>query len=84
MPHELIEYGHEKEVREAVETAASLQVRMKEKMPLESQYAVPMGYRLRWYMNMNLREAYHFIELRSMPQGHIDYRRMVQQMYLKK
>ncbi|MBS3069469.1 FAD-dependent thymidylate synthase [Candidatus Micrarchaeota archaeon] len=83
MPHELIEYGHEKEVREAVETAASLQVRMKEKMPLESQYAVPMGYRLRWYMNMNLREAYHFIELRSMPQGHIDYRRMVQQMYLK-
>lgn len=83
MPKELSDYGFEKEVREAVGNAANLHLRMKEKMPQEAQYPIPMGYRLRWYMNMNLREAFHFIELRSMPQGHIDYRRMVQQMHVR-
>jgi thymidylate synthase ThyX len=51
------------------------------KMPEEAQYVVPFAYNLRWYMTMNLREAYHFCELRSTPQGHIDYRRVAQQMY---
>ena len=30
---------------------------------------------------MNLREAVHFCELRSMPQGHPDYRVLVQEMW---
>jgi thymidylate synthase ThyX len=32
-------------------------------------------------MKMNLREACHLIELRSVPQGHPDYRKVAQQMY---
>jgi thymidylate synthase ThyX len=36
---------------------------------------------MRWYAKMNLREAYHFCELRSMRQGHIDYRRVAQGMH---
>ena len=32
-------------------------------------------------MNMNLREATHLIELRTVPQGHIDYRRVAQKMF---
>jgi thymidylate synthase ThyX len=32
-------------------------------------------------MNLNLREAYHLIELRSAMQGHIDYREIVQKMF---
>ena len=32
-------------------------------------------------MKMNLREATHLIELRTVPQGHIDYRIIAQKMY---
>ena len=33
-------------------------------------YAVSMAYRVRFYMDMNAREAMHLIELRTAPQGH--------------
>ncbi|MCA1559918.1 MAG: FAD-dependent thymidylate synthase [Acidobacteria bacterium] len=44
-------------------------------------YAVAMAYRVRFYMEMNAREAMHVIELRTAPQGHPAYRRVCQQMY---
>ncbi len=44
-------------------------------------YAVAMAYRVRFYMDMNAREALHTIELRSAPQGHPAYRRVCQQMH---
>ncbi len=44
-------------------------------------YAVAMAYRVRFYMEMNAREAMHLIELRSAPQGHPAYRRVCQQMH---
>ena len=44
-------------------------------------YAVSMAYRVRFYMDMNAREAMHVIELRTSPQGHPAYRRVCQQMH---
>jgi thymidylate synthase ThyX len=44
-------------------------------------YAVPMAYRVRFYMEMNAREAMHVIELRTSPQGHPAYRRVCQAMH---
>jgi thymidylate synthase ThyX len=44
-------------------------------------YAVLMAYRVRFYMDMNAREAMHVIELRTGPQGHPSYRRICQQMH---
>ena len=44
-------------------------------------YAVVMAYRVRFYMEMNAREAMHVIELRTAPQGHPSYRRVCQQMH---
>jgi thymidylate synthase ThyX len=44
-------------------------------------YAVAMAYRVRFYMDMNAREAMHVIELRTSPQGHPSYRRICQQMH---
>jgi thymidylate synthase ThyX len=44
-------------------------------------YAVVMAYRVRFYMDMNAREAMHIIELRSAPQGHPAYRRIAQLMH---
>ena len=44
-------------------------------------YAIAMAYRVRFYMEMNAREAMHLIELRTAPQGHPAYRRVCQQMH---
>ena len=44
-------------------------------------YAVCMAYRIRFYMEMNAREAMHVLELRSAPQGHPAYRRVCQAMH---
>jgi thymidylate synthase ThyX len=44
-------------------------------------YAVAMAYRVRFYMDMNAREAMHLLELRTAPQGHPAYRRVCQRMH---
>lgn len=44
-------------------------------------YAVAMAYRVRFYLQMNAREAMHLIELRTAPQGHPAYRRVCQAMH---
>lgn len=44
-------------------------------------YVLPMAYRVRFYMEMNAREAMHVIELRTSPQGHPAYRRVAQRMH---
>ena len=40
-----------------------------------------MAYRLRYVMQFNAREAIHLLELRSAPQGHPAYRRVVLEMH---
>src|SRR5882724_7491911 len=46
-----------------------------------ASYAVAMAYRVRFYREMNAREAMHVIELRTTPQGHPAYRRIAQAMH---
>jgi thymidylate synthase ThyX len=46
-----------------------------------ASYAVAMAYRIRFYMEMNAREAMHVIELRTSPQGHPAYRRICQEIH---
>jgi thymidylate synthase ThyX len=50
-------------------------------LPDVASYAVAMAYRVRFYMEMNAREAMHVIELRTTPQGHPAYRRIGQAMH---
>ncbi len=49
--------------------------------PQVAPYAVAMAYRVRYYLDLNAREAMHLIELRSAPQGHAAYRRVAQAMH---
>jgi thymidylate synthase ThyX len=42
---------------------------------------VPFAYKVRFMMQLNAREAFHLIELRTAPGGHPDYRRVCQQMH---
>ena len=44
-------------------------------------YALPMAYRVRFYMDLSAREAMHVVELRTTPQGHPAYRSVCQQMH---
>jgi hypothetical protein len=46
-----------------------------------ASYALPMAYRIRFYMALNARAAMHLIELRTTPQGHPTYRRVCQAMH---
>ena len=48
---------------------------------LEAQYATLLGHRMRWKVTMNAREMFHFIELRSSPQGHPGYRKIAKEMH---
>ena len=50
-------------------------------LPDQAQYGVPMAFRVRWRIKLNLRAAYHMAELRSAPQGHPAYRRIAQAIY---
>jgi len=80
LPKEIVESGHESEFKAAMDSAKQAWEQIAKKHPLQAQYTVPLAYRIRWHMTMNLREAIHFCELRSAMQGHIDYRRIAQKM----
>ncbi len=48
-----------------------------------SQYATLLGHRMRWKVTYNAREAFHLHELRTGPQGHPGYRKLVNEMHQK-
>ena len=50
---------------------------------LEVQYATLLGHLMRWKVTYNAREAFHLHELRTSPQGHPGYRKLVSQMHDK-
>ena len=82
-PQELIEAGFQNEFDRCMIAAAELYEKVYRDFPSEAQYVVPFAYKIRWYIKMNLREAVHLCELRTMPQGHADYRFIAQEMWRK-
>jgi thymidylate synthase ThyX len=81
VPPELDEIGGRQVFEECMARAHDLHDALGKEFPEEAQYVVPFAYRARWTIRMNLREAVHFCELRSMPQGHPDYRVLVQEIW---
>ena len=81
MPPEIEQAGFQAPFMESMERAAAVYERIFADFPVEAQYVVPFAYRVRWYMKLNLREAIHMGELRTLPQGHPDYRVIVQEMW---
>jgi dTMP kinase len=55
----------------------------KNKYPKEAQYATLLGHKMRWKVTYNAREAMHIHELRTSPQGHPGYRKLVSKMHSK-
>ena len=83
VPADIEDAGLAKAYRECLDASKGVFDRMRGTMPHEAQYVVNLGYDYPYMMHMNLREATHLIELRSVPQGHVDYREMVKAMYLE-
>ena len=46
-----------------------------------AQYVVPFGFRIRYNIHMNARQAFHMLELRTGESGHSDYRRICLKMH---
>lgn len=65
----------------AMDNAAWTFVNIERELPTDAQYIVPFGFNVRWKLKLNLREAYHLIELRSSKQGHSSYRKIAQEIY---
>lgn len=83
VPKLVSDAGFGQEYKEVMNRAVGVYAGIAADLPLEAQYAVPFGYRLRWYFTINLRALVWLCELRSMAQGHPAYRRIAQQMYLE-
>jgi thymidylate synthase ThyX len=82
MPEAVAEAGGAQAWRSVMESAADLHDAVAAAgLPEVASYAVSMAYRVRFYMEMNAREAMHVIELRTTPQGHPAYRRIGQAMH---
>jgi thymidylate synthase ThyX len=81
-PAAIEEAGAVAEWRDVMERSASLHESLAAHgLSDAAPYAVVMAYRVRFYMDMNAREAMHVIELRTSPQGHPSYRRICQRMH---
>ena len=81
-PAALTEAGGGDDWRRVMDASAELYERLRSAgFDAVAPYAVAMAYRVRFYMDMNAREAMHVIELRSAPQGHPAYRRVCQLMH---
>lgn len=66
----------------AIATSASMFERISEACdPSVAQYVVPFAQNIRFVMNLNAREAFHMLELRTQQGGHPDYRRVCQDMH---
>ena len=80
MPREF-ETIAEKEFRECMAASKDAYEMIAKDDRYQAQYAVSFAYRYPYFMKMNLREAYHLIELRTSKQGHPYYRKVAQEMY---
>jgi hypothetical protein len=82
LPEAIEAVGAADDWRQVMERAAELHRALEaDGLALVAPYAVSMGYRIRFYMELNAREAMHLIELRTSPQGHPAYRRVCQAMH---
>lgn len=81
MPDEISKMGIERDFAECMATTKNAFEMMRVSHPEQSQYVVNFAYNYPYMMRLNLREACHLIEIRTIPQGHADYRLMAQQMF---
>lgn len=81
IPKDIVNAGCEAKYREAMEKAKQLYEKVRIKYPLQAQYILPLGFRKRFLVTMNLREVYYLIKLRTIPLAHESYRKVAYKIY---
>lgn len=82
IPSEVIRAGFEREYRTAIERAEGVFVKIEAQHPLLAQYAVTLAHRVRFMQWLNLRALAWMLELRTIPEGHPNYRIIAQRMFV--
>ncbi len=82
VPELVREAGMSERYIACMEASATLYERVKDAgFASEAQYALCMGFKMRYSFITNLRELFHMLELRTSPQGHPGYRKLCNEMY---
>jgi thymidylate synthase ThyX len=82
VPGELEDAGVADGYRAGIERSAAEYERIRESVsPDLAPYALCLGYRIRYVLDMNAREAMHLIELRSGREGHPGYRAVAHELH---
>src|ERR671937_349299 len=82
IPEEVAEAGVGDAYRRALDTSRREFERLEaEGLEHAAPYALCLGYRIRYVLDLNAREAMHLCELRSGREGHPTYRAVAQAMY---
>lgn len=81
VPPEVIDAGLEKEFTSAIKKAEAVFTKIEKHDPHIAQYAVTMAHRMRFQQWKNLRACFWEMELRTIPEGHPDYRLIEQEKF---
>jgi hypothetical protein len=82
LPSDLTEATVAHEFERIMDQAADLHQAVESDLgPEAAQYVVPFAYNIRFVMEMNARQAFHLLELRTQPAGHPAYRRVCAEMH---
>ncbi len=81
VPPEVTEAGLEQEFKDAIRLVEDVFVKIHASNPELAQYATTMAHRIQTVVLKNLRQAFWLIELRSIPEGHPDYRHVAQEEF---
>ncbi|MEO6077908.1 MAG: FAD-dependent thymidylate synthase [Candidatus Andersenbacteria bacterium] len=81
VPQELVDAGLDMPFRNALHKAAAIYRKIAEHDPVLAQYAIPMAYKVRFQQWTNIRECFWEMELRTIPEGHPDYRHVEQEKF---
>ncbi|GAI22340.1 unnamed protein product [marine sediment metagenome] len=79
IPEELKEAGLDREFSEAVLKVAELFQKVEKVDPDVAQYCCALGHKVRFIQYQNLRSFFWETELRTIPEGHPDYRKIEQE-----
>jgi thymidylate synthase ThyX len=81
-PPDIVDAGHTDAWAEAMDRSRAMYERVRDAHGADvAQYVVPFAANIRFVMEMNARQAYHLIELRSQAAGHTAYRRVAHEMH---
>ncbi len=81
VPEDIIASGYGEKYKAAMDEAKRVFDIVREKLPIQAQYLVPLGYRRRFLITMNLREIHHFVKTRTTPLAHESYRKIAYRIF---